>query len=131
MICGTAGGVTGPARDIIIEPEYLDVSLPPSAHWTHPTPAGHTVFAYLFQGAAAFDDARGEIASQGGMIVLFKDGEQVVVQTGTQAARFLLIGGKPLHEPIAWGGPIVMNTEDELRIAFAEYRAGTFIKAGR
>jgi redox-sensitive bicupin YhaK (pirin superfamily) len=131
VICGTAGGVSGPARNIIIEPEYLDVNLPAGKRWVHPIPAGNTAFAYLFRGAACFDSERGEIASQGGMLIIFKDGDQVEVEAGAQDARFLLISGKPLKEPIAWGGPIVMNTQEELRTAFAEYRAGTFIKTGR
>jgi len=126
IIGGTVDGVSGPARDIIIEPEYLDVTLQPGASWTHPTLAGHTVFAYLFQGGAIF--AEGQPATPVYTIVLFDDGEQVRISAGDEGARFLLVSGKPLREPIAWGGPIVMNTEAELRQAFADYRAGTFIK---
>ncbi len=128
VICGSAGGVEGPARDIIIEPEYLDVTLQPNAAWTHPTSMGHTAFAYLFQGNAAFQPDKADQLLDGKMVVLFSDGEQVSIHAGVQGARFLFVSGKPLREPIAWGGPIVMNTQAELRTAFAEIRAGTFIK---
>jgi hypothetical protein len=128
VICGSVGGVDGPALDIIIEPEYLDVTLQPQASWTHAIPTGHTAFAFLFRGSAWLEPGGEEVAAQAGKIVRFTDGDQVVILGGEQGARFLLISGKPLREPIAWGGPIVMNTQAELRLAFAEIREGTFIK---
>ncbi len=128
VIGGTIGDVVGPAKDIVIEPEYLDVTLKANCMWVHPTPAGHTYFAYLIQGSADFEQNKTQVEADKGMMVIFADGDQVAISGGSQGARFLLIGGKPLREPIAWGGPIVMNTEEELRTAFAEYRAGTFIK---
>lgn len=128
IICGTVGDVSGPVRDIMIEPEYLDVTLEPSATWEHPTTPGHTVFAYLFEGTARFGTAAGPIAAGHGAIVLLDDGDTVRVHAEGDGARFLLVSGKPLREPVAWGGPIVMNTREELREAFAELDAGTFIK---
>ncbi|GAP16753.1 pirin family protein [Levilinea saccharolytica] len=126
VICGTLQGHTGPAQDIIIAPEYLDVSLDANGAWLHATPPGHTAFAYLFAGTASFAPGAAKVVS--GSIVLFNSGDQVEIAAGDNGARFLFITGKPLREPIAWGGPIVMNTAEELRTAFAEFRAGTFIK---
>jgi redox-sensitive bicupin YhaK (pirin superfamily) len=128
VISGTVAGVTGPMQEIVIEPEYLDVTLDADKSWTTPIPASHNAFAYLFDGDAFFDPAAPDAKVIQGNIVLFGEGDQVTVTAGKSGARFLLVSGKPLHEPIAWGGPIVMNTEAELRTAFAEYRAGTFIK---
>ncbi|MHB8762302.1 MAG: pirin family protein [Coriobacteriia bacterium] len=134
VICGSVKGVTGPVRDIVIEPEYLDVKLAPDATWTHPTPPDHTAFAYLFEGSARFGTAGEELAADSGMLVRLTHGDAVQSSAGAEGARFLLVSGKPLREPVAWGGPIVMNTREELRQAFAELDAGTFIKheaAGR
>lgn len=128
LVSGTIGEVQGPAKDIVIEPEYLDVTVKSNEMWVHPTPPGHTVFAYLIQGSADFEQSKTMLQADKGMVVIFSDGDQVAISAGENGARFLLISGKPLREPIAWGGPIVMNTEEELRTAFAEYRAGTFIK---
>jgi len=128
VICGTVTGVTGPAQDIVIEPEYLDVTLAPGTVWTHPTTADHTAFAYLFEGAARFGGAGAEIAAGHGTLVLLTDGDAVRATAGADGARFLLVSGKPLREPVAWGGPIVMNTPEELREAFRELDKGTFIK---
>jgi redox-sensitive bicupin YhaK (pirin superfamily) len=128
VICGTAGGSTGPVQDIVIEPEYLDVMLEPQATWTHPTALGHTVFAYLFAGEARFG-ATGEPVSAGhGMLVLLGDGDLVSVESGAAGARFLLVSGRPLGEPVAWRGPIVMNTREELDTAWRELADGTFVK---
>lgn len=128
VISGQAAGVKGPVHEIVIEPEYLDVILPGGAEWEHSISTGHTAFAYLFEGEANFDARTpGEIIGVGS-VVLFAGGDAVAVRAGGNGARFLLISGKPLREPIAWGGPIVMNTEAELRTAFAEYRSGDFIK---
>jgi redox-sensitive bicupin YhaK (pirin superfamily) len=132
VICGDVQGVKGPVGDIVIDPEYLDVSLAAGATFTHPVKAGHTVFAYVFEGEALFGGPKPDAgAGTGpGHVVLFDDGDQIVAAAGGQPARFILVAGKPLHEPVAWAGPIVMNTQDELRTAFDEYNKGTFIKHG-
>jgi len=144
VICGTVGNVQGPVRHIVIEPEYVDVAMPPGAEFVHPTRPGHTAIAYVFEGQGCFSgDAESgsydvEPASYFDLerksflrdhsVVLFGDGNRIKVTTADSSVRFLLISGRPLGEPIAWQGPIVMNTQEELRTAFREYRAGTFIK---
>jgi redox-sensitive bicupin YhaK (pirin superfamily) len=133
VIAGTTGGVTGPVRDVVIDPEYLDVTVSPGASFTHPTPRGHTVLAYVIGGRGWFGVGRDEA---GGTpigdrhLVLLGDGDRVTVAAAEEPVRFLLIAGRPLGEPIAWQGPIVMNTQEELRVAFDELRRGTFIKTG-
>ncbi len=128
VICGTVGSAVGPAKDIVIEPEYLDVCLDADADWEHPSPLGHTVFAYLFDGAASFGDAEEPVAADAGLLVLLGDGESVRVKAGRSGARFLLVSGKPLGEPVAWRGPIVMNTHEELEQAWRDLEDGTFVK---
>jgi len=128
VVCGRVGDTTGPVTDIVIEPEYLDATVYADETWIHPTPAGHTVFAYLYGGEACFGPESAAICAQDGTVVLFGDGEEVSVSAGPDGARLLLVSGRPLREPIAWGGPIVMNSKEELDRAFAEYRAGTFVK---
>jgi hypothetical protein len=144
IICGTVGGTRGPVRGIVTDPEYLDVTVPADAEFFHPTSPGYTVFAYVIggwgrfcgerdpyaydiEGKNYFDLSRNDFAADG-ELVLFADGERIAVFTEASPVRFLLISGKPLREPVAWHGPIVMNTREELRIAFEEYRNGTFIK---
>jgi quercetin 2,3-dioxygenase len=147
IICGAVGGKQGPVQDIVIDPEYLDVTIPARTDFTHKTKRGHTVFAYIIEGKGYFCvekkpfsyevegenyfDMQTDPLIGNGSLVLFADGDQIVVSTEHGPVRFLLISGMPLHEPVAWYGPIVMNTEDELRIAFDEYRDGTFIKYGK
>ncbi|PLY00379.1 MAG: hypothetical protein C0622_08905, partial [Desulfuromonas sp.] len=126
IICGRVGDVVGPVTDVVIEPQYLDVSIPAGATFTHPTPAEHTVFAYVHNGSGRFDDSDQEAGNRS--LLLFEPGDQVVVSAGEDGVRFLLVSGKPLQEPIAWGGPIVMNTQEELEQAFDELRNGNFIK---
>jgi quercetin 2,3-dioxygenase len=144
VICGSVGKVRGPVRDIVIDPEYIDVAMPRQAEFVHPTKPGHTVIAYVFEGEGCFSgeaDASSydvEPASyfdlerkpvQGDhAVILFGDGGRIKVTASGSSVRFLLISGRPLGEPVAWQGPIVMNTQEELRTAFGEYRAGTFIK---
>jgi quercetin 2,3-dioxygenase len=130
VICGRVGDTTGPVGDIVIEPEYLDVTVRPGATWTHPTTLGHTAFAYLFEGSGCFGPADETVCAANGTVVLLGDGDEVAVRAGGDGARFLLVSGRPLGEPIAWGGPIVMNTHEELEQAFDEYRRGTFVKVG-
>jgi redox-sensitive bicupin YhaK (pirin superfamily) len=147
VIAGTAGNVTGPVRDVVTAPEYLDVTVLRGEAFTHPTPRGHTVFAYVIggkgvfctqkdpysyeaEGAGYFDMERGPLIGDG-HLVLFGDGDHVTIGAEDESVRFLLISGKPIREPIAWYGPIVMNTQEELRIAFDELQRGTFIRADK
>jgi hypothetical protein len=144
VICGEVDGTPGPVRDIVTDPAYLDVTVPAKTEFVHVTPPEHTVFAYVIEGKACFcqeknpftyevqganyfDIERSPFLSNE-TLVLFGEGEHVVVSTEEVPARFLLISGKPIGEPVAWYGPIVMNTRAELRIAFEEYSGGTFIK---
>jgi redox-sensitive bicupin YhaK (pirin superfamily) len=145
VIAGSVAGVTGPVRDIVTQPEYLDVTVAPGQTFMHPTLPGHTVFVYVIGGRGIFCQQRDPYSydeegenyfdmQRDGMIgdrhvVLFGDGEVVSVVTEAEPVRFLLISGKPIGEPIAWYGPIVMNTQEELRLAFAELENKTFIKS--
>ena len=126
VICGNVGDVSGPVTDVMIEPEYLDVALPAGAEFTHLTPAGHTVFAYVFEGEIFCGEGKEAYGNRS--LVLFGGGESVAVRGGSDGGRFLLVSGKPLNEPIAWRGPIVMNTREEIERAFADLEADTFIK---
>jgi quercetin 2,3-dioxygenase len=144
IICGEVKGTRGPVRDIVVDPEYLDCTVPAGSEFIHSTKRGHKVFAYIIAGKASFCeeknpftyemeganyfDFRRDAFVNNESIVLFDDGEQIVVSTEDEPVRFLLISGKPLGEPVAWYGPIVMNTKEELQIAFDEYRSGQFIK---
>jgi redox-sensitive bicupin YhaK (pirin superfamily) len=129
VICGLIDGVAGPVKDIMTDPEYLDVSLPGGARFEHQVQQGHTVFAYVMEGGGFFSAGSAGLVGQGNAI-LFGDGDQVDVAAGPGSVRFLLVSGRPLREPVAWRGPIVMNTEEELRRAFQEYHEGTFVKRG-
>jgi hypothetical protein len=146
IICGEVNGVRGAVKDIVIDPEYLDVTVPARANFTHPLKRGHAAFAYVAGGEGYFDDERDSFSHDvvGGnyfdldreclckseTLVLYGDGDRVSITAGDEPLRFLLVSGKPLGEPVAWYGPIVMNTREELRIAFEEYRDGTFVKRG-
>jgi hypothetical protein len=124
VIAGSLGGANGPMDDIVIDPEYLDCTVPAGVTFVHPTDPAYTAFIYVIQGAGQTD---GE-ALENGKLVLFGEGEQLAVSAADASLRFLLLTGKPLNEPVAWRGPIVMNTEAELETAFREYREGNFIK---
>lgn len=127
VIAGTVAGIQGPVRDIVIEPEMLDVTVPADTVYEHPLQKGHTAFAYLLSGTASFDESG--VTYQRETVLLFDhDGEVVKVETRQEPVRFVLFSGKPLGEPVAWGGPIVMNTKEELQLAFEEYEKGIFIK---
>jgi quercetin 2,3-dioxygenase len=127
VIAGVFNGVKGPARDIIADPEYLDVEMPGNTEFITTVDPEHTVFAFIFEGEAHLDESRKD-SLQAGEGALFGEGPQIKALAGNKGARFILISGKPIREPIAWRGPIVMNTEDELATAFREFREGTFIK---
>ena len=130
VICGSVDGLKGPVRDIVIDPEYLDITVPANTEYVHPTKKDYTAFIYVIDGKGTA--GYGETQQVGNrMLVLFGDGDGVLVRAGGEPLRFLFISGKPLNEPVAWGGPIVMNTQEELDEAFEEYRKGTFIKARR
>jgi hypothetical protein len=130
VLAGTSGGLRGPVRDVVTDPLYVDVSLPPGARFLQPIPRGHNAFAYVFEGRASFPGAAGkdEERVEDGSLVVFGDGDAALVTTTDEAARVLLVAGKPLGEPVAWRGPIVMNTEAELDQAFEDYRNGTFAR---
>jgi hypothetical protein len=144
IICGEVEGTRGPVQDIVTDPAYLDVTVPPRTEYVHPTRPGHTVFAYVIEGKACFCQEKNPFTYEveaanyfdiqrtpfvrNESLVLFGDGEHVVVSTEEEPVRFLLISGKPIGEPVAWYGPIVMNTRAELQVAFEEYSKGTFIK---
>ncbi|MGZ4880707.1 MAG: pirin family protein [Halobacteriota archaeon] len=145
VICGTVGGIRGPVQDIVAEPEYLDITVPARSRLQHRVTGGYTALAYVLEGAAHFDEESkspsGAVSGgaqqqkpQGTMhgpesVVLYeRDGDEIVVTTENEEVQFILITGKPIGEPVAWAGPIVMNTQEELRIAFQEYSDGTFVK---
>ncbi|MEI6172462.1 MAG: pirin family protein [Bacteroidota bacterium] len=127
VLAGTFQGVKGPVENIIADPEYFDVEMPENAELVVPVAADHTVFAYLYEGVAGFDENL-ENPLHAGEGALFGQGENVRVLTGGAKARFILFAGKPIGEPVAWNGPIVMNTQEELHMAFRELRNGDFIK---
>ena len=116
-------------RDIVVDPAYLDVELAAGGNFIHPVPRGHRAFAYVVDGDASFGTSGQARRRQ--HAVLLGEGDEVRARAVAGGARLLLVSGRPIDEPVAWGGPIVMNTEAELRLAFDEYRRGTFIKRGR
>jgi redox-sensitive bicupin YhaK (pirin superfamily) len=129
VISGQLGDIRGPVRDLVADVTYLDVAIPADREYVHPVSRGNRIFAYVIQGEGDFGSAEARpIPAE--HLVIFGDGDQVRVKTEADPVRFLLISGPPLGEPIAWRGPIVMNTPEELDLAFQEYREGTFIKHG-
>jgi|SRR5579863_4007594 len=145
IVCGSLQGVSGPVQDIVIDPEYLDVRIPSQTSFIHSVKPGHTVFAYVIEGKGYFDHQRDSYAFEmigdhysefdrecligAESLVLYEpEGGQIEVTTEKEPVRFLLVSGKPIGEPVAWYGPIVMNSQQELRVAFEEFERGTFIK---
>jgi quercetin 2,3-dioxygenase len=144
VIVGDFWGRRGPVEGVAADPRYVDVSVPPGVRRRIAVDRERTAFAYVFAGAGSFRDAaepRRVLTEQVGTgaptgydstgnrsLVLFDRGDEIVVQAGDEGIRFLLVSGKPLEEPVAWYGPIVMNTQAELEQAFAELRNGSFIK---
>lgn len=125
IIAGRVSGVSGPVDDIVIDPEYLDCLLPPATRFIHETKRGYTALLYIIDGKGSV----AETSVSNGTLVLFGDGDELAVTaSGSSGLRFLLLSGKPLKEPVAWRGPIVMNTQQELEQAFKELRDETFIK---
>jgi redox-sensitive bicupin YhaK (pirin superfamily) len=145
VVCGTFWGRKGPVDEVAIDPIYLDVSVPPGKRKSLPVATTRNAFAYVFAGAGDFCNASGplEVPTEGvgwsdttppahadnRSLVLFDRGDEVTVQARDEGIRFLLVSGKPLAEPVAWYGPIVMNTQEQLRQAFAELQEGTFLKS--
>jgi redox-sensitive bicupin YhaK (pirin superfamily) len=125
VIAGEVEGVAGAVSEIYAEPSYLDVTLEAQREFTHAIPRGHTAFAYLFAGSATFDDSGDVIANP--MLVVFQDGDFVNIQAGDETARFILVSGKPLNEPVARYGPFVMNTREEIEQAIRDLQRGTFV----
>jgi redox-sensitive bicupin YhaK (pirin superfamily) len=144
VVCGDFWGKRGPIEGVAADPRYLDVSVPPGKRKVLPVEIERHAFAYVFEGSGSFraasqpfgvltekTDGTNEtlVREQTGnrSLVLFDSGDEVTVQAGDQGIRFLLVSGKPIEEPVAWHGPIVMNTEAELQEAFTALRNGTFI----
>jgi redox-sensitive bicupin YhaK (pirin superfamily) len=147
VVCGEFWGKKGPIEGVAADPRYIDVWVPPGKRKALPVETTRHAFAYVFDGEGNFRDAsqpgavQTEVVGPDGVndeavastvgnrsLVLFDRGDEVVVQAGEKGIRFLLVSGKPIEEPVAWYGPIVMNTEQELRRAYAELRDGSFIK---
>jgi hypothetical protein len=141
IICGSFWGRRGPVEGVAAEPQYLDIWVPPGLRRSLPVARSLNAFAYVFAGAGKFAGASdpqpvktdvvggGEgVPADNRSLILFDAGDEITVQTGDDGIRFLLVSGAPIQEPVAWRGPIVMNTNEELRQAFEEYRNGTFLK---
>ena len=144
VICGRAGDISGPVTDVVIEPEYLDIAVPPDTEYIHEAPREKNVMVYIFEGSADFCAAEKGFMPDipGGnyfdyppekiqgnrTLIVYDEGDEIRVKTDANHVRFLYIAGKPLKEPVAWYGPIVMNTREELCTAFQELDEGTFIK---
>ncbi len=148
VIAGAYEQVEGPVRHIPVDPTYLDVQLPANAEFRHRFPKGHTVFAQVMDGAGCFDrlgapaigekkaplytgsiDPPHEESTRPGHTILYGDGDAVEVHAGDKGLRFLLVAGRPLHEPVSWYGPIVMNTRDEIVQAMSDLQRGTFVRS--
>lgn len=144
LVCGSFWGKRGPVEGIAADPTYLDISVPPGKRKVLPVETTRHAFAYVFAGSGKFCNASGPLAvptesvgwadtspptdATDRSLVLFDRGDQVEVQAGEDGIRFLLVSGKPLQEPVAWYGPIVMNTQEQLREAYQELKKGTFLE---
>jgi redox-sensitive bicupin YhaK (pirin superfamily) len=124
VVAGEVEGVRGPVEGIVIDPEYLDVTVPAGEAFEHEVAPDHTVLAYCIAGSGEFAP---EAPLANRQLCVFGEGDHVRVEAGGEGVRFLLLSGLPLREPIAWHGPIVMNTREELVTAFDELDAGTFV----
>jgi redox-sensitive bicupin YhaK (pirin superfamily) len=144
VICGEFWGKTGPVEGVAADPRYVDISIPPGKTKRIKVEITRNAFAYVFAGEGTFRDASTPQAvltesavdpnaapvydAKNHSLVLFDRGDEIVVQAGPEGIRFLLVSGKPLEEPVAWYGPIVMNTDAELRQAMSQLQSGTFIR---
>jgi redox-sensitive bicupin YhaK (pirin superfamily) len=145
VVCGTFWGKKGPIDGIAADPIYIDVSVPPGKRKTLPVETDRHAFAYVFAGSGKFCNASAPLAvpteglgwldttppqaAENRCLILFDRGDEVVVQAGDEGIRFLLVSGKPLKEPVAWYGPIVMNTQEQLQQAYEQLQEGTFLKS--
>lgn len=146
VIAGAVDGEAGPVRDVVTGPEYLDVTVRAQSRFEHPVPRGHTALAYVIEGQGYFDQGRDPydhekvganyfdmkrecLCGANTLVHYERDGDVIQVETKAYPVRFILCSGRPIGEPVAWWGPIVMNTQEELRRAFEELDRGTFIKA--
>jgi len=145
IVCGTFWGKKGPIDGIAADPIYIDVSVPPGKRKSLPVETDRHAFAYVFAGGGKFCNASAPLAvptegigwldtsppqsAENRCLILFDRGDEVVVQAGDEGIRFLFVSGKPLKEPVAWYGPIVMNTQQQLQQAYEELQEGTFLKA--
>jgi redox-sensitive bicupin YhaK (pirin superfamily) len=145
VVCGAYGGTRGPIDQVAAEPIYLDISIPAGGKKSLPVETARNAFAYVFAGSGTFCNASSPLAVpteaagwsetkppaavDDRTLVLFDRGDEVTLEAGDGGIRFLLVSGRPIEEPVAWYGPIVMNTADELQRAFAELKAGTFLDA--
>jgi len=146
VICGEFWGKKGPVTGVAADPNYLDISVAPGQRKRLKVETTRNAFAYVFAGSGTFHDSsspRAVLTEQvakpeappvydvrNHSLVLFDRGDEIVVQAGGEGIRFLLVSGKPIEEPVAWYGPIVMNTQEQLQRAVAELRDGSFIKHG-
>jgi redox-sensitive bicupin YhaK (pirin superfamily) len=144
IISGEMNNRKGPVQDVVIDPEFFDIIIPPEINFVHKIKKKHTVFAYVIEGQGYFEQERDpyhyEIEGENYFdfkreclqgpenLVFFNEGDEVSISASDKGVRFLLISGKPIEEPVAWYGPVVMNTQEELKIAFEEYHQGTFLK---
>ncbi|MDD1768920.1 MAG: pirin family protein [Methanomassiliicoccales archaeon] len=129
VIAGRLEGQEGPIRDLVVKVEYLDVAIQPHKVFSHQVKRDNSALAYVFEGDGFFDpENAGPVKTE--HLVIFKKGDVVDIKAGEKGIRFLLVSGMPIREPIAWGGPIVMNTQEELDLAFKELQEGEFIKNG-
>ena len=139
VVCGEFWGKRGPVEGVAADPRYLDVFVPPRTRKRLAVESSRHAFAYVFAGSGTFRDASAPRAVRNELmndeydlsnrsLVLFDSGDEIVVESGDEGIRFLLVSGQPIEEPVAWYGPIVMNTQDEIRQAYSELRSGTFIK---
>lgn len=145
IVCGNFWGKRGPVEGIAADPVYIDVSVPPGKKKTLPVETQSQAFAYVFSGSGKFHNASDPLEpptervgktnsvmatdADNRSLILFDRGDEVTVQAGDEGIRFLLVSGRPLKEPVAWYGPIVMNTQDELQLAFNELQTGNFLKS--
>jgi redox-sensitive bicupin YhaK (pirin superfamily) len=144
VVCGEFWGMKGPVEGVAADPVYLDISVPPGRKKTLPVETLRHAFAYIFAGSGKFCNASSPLSvptegvgwldmkppteADNRSLIVFDSGDEVTIQAGDEGVRFLLVSGKPLNEPVAWYGPIVMNTQAQLREAFDELEKGTFLK---
>jgi redox-sensitive bicupin YhaK (pirin superfamily) len=127
VVGGEYDGEKGPVRDVAVKPTYYHINMPKNTSISVPFENDHTVFAYAFGGNGYFDTEKSQLVNKDNLIV-YEKGDQVSIQSGTNGLEYILVSGKPLNEPVAWYGPIVMNTKEELITAFQDYQNGSFIK---